>query len=328
MYVGVCDIEQAARYTCDTFNSKSEYHASTYLYHVSAWKQQVRYLLAILRLLKRPEPYMEWHEAIHVFKQGDRHFPFVLMPDYMNLSQYCFMSPFDYLYDYNQMCFDLLPGFNVPVATMPVIHRQLVDKYEPSPDGWRQFLKNEVEQNYIPHFFGEKSKRVEWNVYRVDSDSTRSMCSFGMITENFVHNQRVLTINGDDVRHHPYTVVDTAINEGICQGWELATSADNWFIRAKCIETGNTVCLVHVMRSMAGYTSKKIAVNHDPKYKQYSLVPMSNLVAIRHFMLMDRETQSLNLGINFTPAGDYKSAINLTHQPMYNFPNVEAGTFP
>ena len=326
-FVQRCGIENAAAMTHELYPvcNYSRYNAS---YHLNAWSELLRTLLTVTRMHSHmEEPNLD--EVCYVFQShtDGKLYPFMLLPDYSDMNNLCFMSPFDCFVDYNQQCHQNLKGFDNQVGEFPVLYRRdlevephfksFVLSEDENDRKWRRYLQHKVRQNYVSHFFGQKSKDIVWSIQKVGADAFDNP---PMTHEFYQHQQQVLKKTGS--LRHPYSIFDTACVSGIFQPYE-ALCLNSFMVLAKDMrgKWPKLVCAMHVSAGIKGFHSRKIAVNHDPQYRGYSLVPMANLVAIRSFLMFDADATFLNLGINFTDAGTYKDSFPHSKVPLYNFPS-------
>lgn len=286
------------------------------LYNVSAWGQLYRTILTVERICGVFRP-ADATPVVVLRSPDGRQFPFLPAPDYYNPSRYCLMTPWDTHLSHNIMTKQAFGAlYSEQVAEIPYLHRSDLFEYTSNArtqdEHWRAYLKEQVKNNYISHFFGEKSKRIRWQVTPYNHDINDGV----LIQEHIDHS--LLVAEKSDEKLHPYSIAALAITEGAFDLFELNLRAVH-SVRAYDTVTQEVVCLMNVTREQEGLVCKRIAVSHDPQYKPYSLVAMANLWAIRHF-LYNSDANYLDLGTNFNTSGKYKDGFVHRVEPLYNFP--------
>lgn len=179
----------------------------------------------------------------------------------------------------------------------------------------RDYIKCNVSNNFIPHCFGTKSKKVKWEVVFADND------------DNATYLLNVFS-NLTNLIHHQSQSIKSQTNNPI-ELFRAENLSDFFYYNKECLSPSvgaviahddtDIVCVMQLYKFGLTLVCDTIVFNHDPCYKPYSLASMAHLQSIIYAM-----KQSLNhvdLGVNFSSLGDYKKVFNYidTSLPTYIF---------
>lgn len=252
-------------------------------------------------------------------------YPFILNRDFFGLG-WCLLHPQDYQQAVNDLYLAALKplGYEDVVTEYPMLYR--TDAIV-GPNVWsspsdrdakfRAYLKAGVKHDVFSHFFGTKAEAVRWQVLKPGTAEFLQAQEDTLLC-NYEHCVRVskLTLSPNN---RSSQLVALAM-----QKWVAEPYSDQLLVAAFDKSERRYVCTMQVYPELGGVcTAGCIAINGDPKYKPYSLALNAQIAMAGYILLNGQDYPNLkgiNLGTNFTEAGDYKSRILHTQVPWFNFP--------
>lgn len=298
--------------------------------HMQWWAYHLRLYFTARRLEYVPaniDP-----PTITAFRGDSGWHPFVLMPDFFNPDELCYMNPFDTGFSYNRLAYTDLHdlGYDSRVIDIPVIHygdvAHLLHDYEDEEQRFRAFLREFLPDFQVnSHFFGAKWDQLSWKTVRESAKTKNSLDLANDMEQHMRHTLRVSEREGE--LDNVYSVADWAALSTIYFPWELDHSTAYVVQATHMAENGrqSVPCKMFVAETVDGFACKRIFLDNKPMYKPFSLAINAQVWAVKSFMLnRGRRVDHIDLGANFSAAGDYKSVIKHTAEPLYNFRNFKS----
>lgn len=232
---------------------------------------------------------------------------FIEKDDYFCKGKKCLSSPLDDNYFINNSLYNSFKdmGFSQKICSYNVVDIRGVENFE-------SWLKNRVHNNFRPHFFGQKSKRVCYYL----SDNIPSS-SYAKIWTDMIARQ--IEISNEEYKKKSNENLNFLFHDNIIKPGKVGPYL---YIIGVDVETDTPVAIlsIKVINSRC-WVAYDIYTNKSEDYKPYSLVLCSHIAAIRE--AAKKKVALLDLGLNFTDIGDYKKVIDSLSIPMFNFPSYE-----
>lgn len=202
-------------------------------------------------------------------------------------------------------------------TVFPVIDLSAWKQQEITEKVIRDFMKSEVKNNFIPHHFGTKSQKVKWRVVFGETSNEREY-----LIKLFAHDTAALV---EQQMQSILTKTDNGIERFFAERMPEFWFAPHDFMSPSmgavvAYDEHKVICAMQLQKYDSILTCGSIAFDHTDVYKPYSLASMAHLESIIYAM-GDPLINRIDLGVNFSPLGDYKKVFNYTNVgcPTYLF---------